>query len=271
MSKLLKLGFLGGGKMAQAMANGFISAGLTRGDSMTASFHPSDHANIDAFKAFGAKTYVENLPVVSGAEIIFISVKPTVVSSVLEAVRPASAGKLFISIAMGVTLRDLENSLESTARVIRVMPNTPALVRAGASVYVRGSAATDDDCKVTQALFQAVGTCEEVPEAMMDPITALSGSGPAYVFVMIEALADGAVRMGLPRDLAYRLASQTVLGSGKLVRETGRHPGQLKDDVTSPAGSTAAGLSHLEQSAFRHAVSGAVESATVRCREISSK
>uniref|UniRef100_A0A182U1W0 Pyrroline-5-carboxylate reductase n=1 Tax=Anopheles melas TaxID=34690 RepID=A0A182U1W0_9DIPT len=271
MSKLLKLGFLGGGKMAQAMANGFISAGLTRGESMTASFHPSDHANIEAFKAFGAKTYVENLPVVSGSEIIFISVKPTVVSSVLEAVRPASAGKLFISIAMGVTLRELENSLESKARVIRVMPNTPALVRAGASVYVRGSAATDDDCKVTQALFQAVGTCEEVSEAMMDPITALSGSGPAYVFVMIEALADGAVRMGLPRDLAYRLASQTVLGSGKLVRETGRHPGQLKDDVTSPAGSTAAGLFHLEQNAFRHAVSGAVESATVRCRQISSK
>uniref|UniRef100_A0A182N1U1 Pyrroline-5-carboxylate reductase n=1 Tax=Anopheles dirus TaxID=7168 RepID=A0A182N1U1_9DIPT len=271
MSKLLKLGFLGGGKMAQAMANGFISAGLTKGDSMTASFHPSDHANIEAFKSFGARTYVENLPVVSGSEIVFISVKPTVVSSVLQAVRPASAGKLFISIAMGVTLRELENSLESTARVIRVMPNTPALVRAGASVYVRGSAATDDDCKVTQALFQAVGTCEEVPEAMMDPITALSGSGPAYVFVMIEALADGAVRMGLPRDLAYRLASQTVLGSGKLVRETGRHPGQLKDDVTSPAGSTAAGLSHLEQNAFRHAVSGAVESATVRCRQISSK
>ncbi|XP_053677078.1 uncharacterized protein LOC128727217 [Anopheles nili] len=271
MSKLLKLGFLGGGKMAQAMANGFISAGLTRGDSMTASFHPSDHANIEAFKSFGAKTYVENLPVVSGSEIIFISVKPAVVSSVLQAVRPASAGKLFISIAMGVTLRELENSLESSARVMRVMPNTPALVRAGASVYVRGSAATDDDCKVTQALFQAVGTCEEVSETMMDPITALSGSGPAYVFVMIEALADGAVRMGLPRDLAYRLASQTVLGSGKLVRETERHPGQLKDDVTSPAGSTAAGLAHLEQNAFRHAVSGAVESATVRCREISSK
>lgn len=271
MSKLLKLGFLGGGKMAQAMANGFISAGLTRGDHMTASFHPSDHANLEAFRAIGAETHVENLPVVKRSEIIFVSVKPTVVGSVLQAVRPASAGKLFISIAMGVTLRELENSLESTARVIRVMPNTPALVREGASVYVRGSAATDNDSDVTRSLFEAVGTCEEVSEAMMDPITALSGSGPAYVFVMIEALADGAVRMGLPRDLAYRLAAQTVLGSGKLVRETGRHPGQLKDDVTSPAGSTAAGLAHLEQNAFRHAVSGAVESATVRCRQISSK
>lgn len=127
------------------------------------------------------------------------------------------------------------------------MPNTPALVRSGASVYVRGKTATPDDCSVTQKLFEAIGTCEEVAESMMDPVTALSGSGPAYIFVLIESLADGGVRMGLPRDLAYRLAAQTVLGAGQLVRDTGRHPGQLKDDVTSPAGSTAAGLAFLEQ------------------------
>lgn len=127
------------------------------------------------------------------------------------------------------------------------MPNTPALVRSAATVYVRGKAATLDDCSVTQKLFESIGTCEEVTESMMDPVTALSGSGPAYIFVLIEALADGGVKMGLPRDLAYRLAAQTVLGAGKLVRETGRHPGQLKDDVTSPAGSTAAGLAFLEQ------------------------
>lgn len=138
-------------------------------------------------------------------------------------------------------------SLSSKARVIRAMPNTPALVRNGATVYVRGVAATSNDSSLTQKLFEAVGTCEEVTESMMDPVTALSGSGPAYIFVLIEALADGGVKMGLPRDLAYRLAAQTVLGAGKLVRETGRHPGQLKDDVTSPAGSTAAGLAFLEQ------------------------
>lgn len=126
------------------------------------------------------------------------------------------------------------------------MPNTPALVRQGCSVFVRGSRATDKDAFLTQQLLQSIGTCEEVAEYQMDAITALSGSGPAYVFVMIEALADGGVRMGLPRDLAYRLASQTVLGSGQLVRDSNRHPGQLKDDVTSPAGSTAAGLRHLE-------------------------
>lgn len=114
-------------------------------------------------------------------------------------------------------------------------------------MYVRGKAVTQNDCSVTQKLLEAIGTCEEVAESMMDPVTALSGSGPAYIFVLIEALADGGVRMGLPRDLAYRLASQTVLGAGQLVRDTGRHPGQLKDDVTSPAGSTAAGLAFLEQ------------------------
>lgn len=269
MSKLLKVGFLGGGKMAQAMVKGFISAGLTKGENVAASFHPSDLPNIEAFKSIGADTHVENLPVVKRSEVIFISVKPSVVPAVLENVQTASDGKLFISIAMGVTLADLEKSLSPKARVIRVMPNTPALVRSGASVYVRGKAATTEDCTVTKALFEAIGTCEEVTENMMDPITALSGSGPAYIFVLIEALADGGVKMGLPRDLAYRLASQTVMGSGKLVRDTGRHPGQLKDDVTSPAGSTAAGLAVLEKNAFRHAVAGAVEAATLRCREVS--
>lgn len=149
------------------------------------------------------------------------------------------------------------------------MPNTPALVQSGCSVFVRGSKATDEDANNTQKLLEAIGTCEEVGEHLIDTVTALSGSGPAYVFVMIEALADGAVRMGMPRDMAYRLASQTVMGSGQLVRDTATHPGVLKDNVTSPAGSTAAALKHLENSGFRAAVSGAVEAATLMCREMS--
>ncbi|XP_055630237.1 pyrroline-5-carboxylate reductase 2 isoform X2 [Toxorhynchites rutilus septentrionalis] len=247
-----------------------LLTGLTKGENLSASFHPSDLPNIEAFNTIGAKTFVENLPVVQRSEVIFISVKPSVISNVLANVRPASTGKLFISIAMGVSLAELEKSLEPKARIIRVMPNTPALVRSAASVYVRGKTANAEDCTLTKTLFEAIGTCEEVPENMMDPVTALSGSGPAYIFVLIEALADGGVKMGLPRDLAYRLASQTVLGAGKLVLESGRHPGQLKDDVTSPAGSTAAGLAFLEKNAFRHAVTGAVEAATLRCREVSS-
>lgn len=167
------------------------------------------------------------------------------------------------------------------------------LIQAGCSVFARGSRATDEDVKITSNLLEAVGTCEEVKEDLLDPITALSASGPAFVFVMIEALADGAVHMGLPRDVAYRLASQTVLGSGKLVKISKNHPGQLKDDVTSPAGCTAAGLRHLELSGlqvyiwsvvfkfylilllhyagFRAAVAGAIEAATKKCLETSAK
>jgi len=270
VQRLNKIGFLGGGKIAQAMAKGFIAAGLTKGENIMASCHPSDKISIDAFKALGGKSITENPPVVNYADVIFVSVKPGVVPSVLNDVKKMSSGKLFISVAMGVTINEMEKILPEDTRIIRVMPNTPAFVQQGCSVFVRGPKATDSDASLTKSLLESIGTCDEVTENLMDPITALSGSGPAYVFVMIEALADGAVKMGLPRDLAYRLASQTVLGAGQLVRDSGKHPGQLKDDVTSPAGSTASGLDHLEKNAFRSTVAGAVESATLRCRQISS-
>lgn len=214
---------------------------------MIASCHPADTFSLEAFKKLGALSITENIPVVNKSDVVFVSVKPTIVSTVLHDVKPVSSGKLFISIAMGITLREIEKMLPEDARVIRCMPNTPALVRKACSVYVRGTHATDGDANITQTLFESIGTCEEVTENLMDPITALSGSGPAYVYMMIESLADGGVKMGLPRDLAYRLAAQTVLGSGQLVRSTGIHPAQLKDDVTSPAGSTAAGLHYLER------------------------
>lgn len=268
---LLKMGFLGGGKTAQALAKGFISAGLVNGKNITASFSANDEVNNQAFKDLGAQTYLDNLPVVKSAEVIFITVKPWIVPEVLQKVSMASTDKLFISVAMGLKLAELEASLLPTARVIRVMPNIPTLVRCGASVFVRGKAATEDDCSLTQVLLESVGTCDEVSEALIDPITALSGSGPGYVFTFIEALADGAVKMGLSRDLAYKLAAQTVMGAGKMVRETGVHPGQLKDDVASPGGSTITGLSFLEKNAFRYIVSGAVEAATMRCKEFSTK
>lgn len=246
MSAIGRIGFLGGGKIAQAMAKGFIAGGLTKASNIIASVHPNDKISFESFQSLGAETITENSPVVEKSDVIFISVKPAVVPSVLESVKQISANKLFVSVAMGITLNTLEENLPETSRVIRVMPNTPALVKAGCSVFVRGSKANDSDANVTQKLLESIGTCEEVAENLLDPITALSGSGPAYVFVMIEALADGAVRMGIPRDMAYRLASQTVLGSGQLVRDSKVHPGQLKDDVCSPAGSTAAGLKYLE-------------------------
>ncbi|KAL3284007.1 hypothetical protein HHI36_018177 [Cryptolaemus montrouzieri] len=271
-NNLLKIGFIGGGKMAQAMAKGFISAGIAKGETMISSCHPSDLASAKAFKELGAESIFENVPVVQKSEVIIVSVKPSIVPIALGDIKKSlsnNADKLFLSIAMGVTIKQLEQCLPQESRVIRVMPNTPALVKSGASVFVRGSKSTDDDAKITKKLLNSIGICEEVTENLMDPITALSGSGPAYIFVLIEALADGGVKMGLPRDLAYKLASQTVLGSAQMVRDTDTHPGILKDNVTSPAGSTAAGLHYLEDKGFRSALIGAIQAATERCRQVS--
>ncbi|CRK88005.1 CLUMA_CG001791, isoform A [Clunio marinus] len=270
MNKILKIGFIGGGKMAQAMAKGMISAGLTESKHLIASVHPSDKASLEAFRDFGAEAVTNNRSVVEKSDVVFLSVKPNVVKTALTDVKSISSGKLFVSIAMGITLQEIEKNLNSDSRVIRAMPNTPAIVQAAASVFVRGSKATSHDAKLIQTLFESIGTCDEVSEYMMDPVTALSGSGPAYIFVLIEALADGGVKMGLPRDLAYRLASQTVMGSGKLVIQSGIHPAVLKDNVTSPAGSTASGLHNLEKNNFRNAIIGAIEAATERCHEISN-
>lgn len=256
--------------MAQAMAKGFISAGLAKGETIISSCHPTDLVSLQAFKDLGAESITENLPVVQKSEVVIVAVKPYIVPIALADVKKSGvdADKLFLSVAMGVTTKQLEQLLPKQARVIRVMPNTPALVQSGASVFVKGAAATDRDVNITKKLLQSIGICEEVSEAWMDAVTALSGSGPAYVYIFIEALADGGVKMGLPRDLAYRLASQTVLGAGKMVRDTRQHPGVLKDDVTSPGGSTATGLHFLEQSSFRSAVIGAVEAAAKRCKEV---
>jgi len=190
------------------------------------------------------------------------------VPKVLSEFRPDDKKKLLISIAMGISLASLEKALPKETPVIRVMPNTPALVGCGASVFARGKYASDKDAEITEKLFSAVGIIEEVPEYFIDPVTGLSGSGPAYIYLIIEALADGGVKMGLTRPLAYKLAAQTVLGAGTMVRETNLHPGQLKDDVTSPAGSTIVGIHQLEKHGLRSALISAVEAATLRCREM---
>jgi len=269
---MLKLGFLGGGVMANAMAKGFISAGLVKAENMIASCHPSDKKSAADFKALGAEAIFENISVVKSSEVVMISVKPSVVQEVLQDLKsvPNLKDKLFISIAMGITLADIEGWLPPACRVVRVMPNTPVLVREGAAVLVAGSAAGEADIKLTQQLFEAVGSCAVGYEGQLDAVTALSGSGPAYVYLMIEALADGGVKMGLPRALAQELAAQTIVGAGRMVQQTGIHPAQLRDNVTSPAGSTAAGLHHLEKNAFRGTVIGAIEAAVARCKEVAA-
>lgn len=200
--------------------------------------------------------------------MIFLAVKPQLVPEVLGQVSGVDVGgKLFVSIAAGVTLARLAEGLR-TPRVIRVMPNTPCLIGKGAAAYSRGPGATTDDGRLVHQLIEAIAYVEELPETLLDAVTGLSGSGPAYVYQMIEALSDGGVRMGLPRQIATRLAAATVIGAGEMVQSSGEHPAVLKDRVTSPGGTTIAGLQTLEQHGFRSAVMAAVASATVRSREL---
>ena len=175
---------------------------------------------------------------------------------------------LLISIAAGVTLARMEAALPAGARVIRVMPNTPALVGASASAFACGKSATPEDGQLAQKLFSSVGVALQVKETLLDAVTGLSGSGPAYVFLMIEALSDGGVAAGLPRDIATKLAAQTLLGSAKLLLETGQHPAALKDMVTSPGGTTIEGLHELEKAGVRGALINAVRAATDKSKKL---
>ncbi|GAB1869608.1 Pyrroline-5-carboxylate reductase [Camponotus japonicus] len=270
-TNMLKIGFLGGGKMAQALARGFIRAGLSKGEMMLASCLPNDIGSIETFKEMGSSTVFANAAVIDYGDVLILSVKPQIVPKILPEFTREKVHdnkKLLISIAMGISLASLEKALPKETPVIRVMPNTPALVGCGATVFARGKNASDKDAGITEKLFSAVGICEEVPENLIDPVTALAGSGPAYIYMIIEAMADGGVKMGLTRSIAYKLAAQTVLGAGTMVRETNIHPGQLKDDVASPAGSTITGIHHLEKHGLRSALIDAIEAATLRCKEV---
>lgn len=268
MSAALKLGFLGAGKMASALAKGFIHAGLSAADSIIAS-DPYAAALTAIAKDAGIKTAASNLDVLKFANVILLAVKPDQVNNVLAELKPHFTDKhLLISIAAGVTLARMESALPPGARIVRVMPNTPALVGASASAFAPGKSALAEDAQLAQKLFSSVGVAYQVKESLLDAVTGLSGSGPAYAFLMIEALSDGGVAVGLPRDIATRLAAQTLLGSAKLVLETGQHPGALKDMVTSPGGTTIEGIHELEKGGLRAALMNAVRASTEKCKKL---
>ncbi|XP_040952996.1 pyrroline-5-carboxylate reductase isoform X4 [Gossypium hirsutum] len=209
--------------------------------------------------------------VVDASDVIIFSVKPQVVKTVVLQLRPLlSKKKLLVSIAAGVKLQDLEE-WAGHGRFIRVMPNTPSAVGMGASVMSLGGAATEQDGELVGKLFGAVGKTWKADEKLFDAVTGLSGSGPAYIYLAIEALADGGVTAGLPRELALGLASQTVLGAAAMAVQSGKHPGQLKDDVTSPGGTTIAGIHELEKNGFRGTLMNAVVAAAKRSQELSRK
>lgn len=262
------IGFLGSGQMATALAKGFLTAGKLSPDKLVAC--DVVPAAAEQFRAqTGGKIVNSAGEVLAAADVVFLAVKPQHMAALLsDAAKSLRESQLFVSIAAGIPLAKLEAGLGSKARVIRVMPNTPCLVGQGASAFSLGSHATAADGQLVQELLSTVGLALPVSESLLDAVTGLSGSGPAYVYIMIEALADGGVRMGLPRDAAMQLAAQTVLGAAQMVLTTGKHPGALKDAVASPGGTTIAGLHLLEQRGVRGALIDAVQAATERSKEL---
>lgn len=262
-----KIGFIGSGKMATALAKGFVDSGFAQpADLLASDSYPASR------EAFSQQTKVEttakNLDVLGHSDVVILAVKPQVLPEVLEELSSsATADHLFVSIVAGVKLASLETTL-SESRHIRVMPNTPALVQAGAAGFALGQKATAEDGRLVSMMLETVGLALQVPEHLLDVVTGLSGSGPAYVFEMIEALSDGAVLMGLPRATATQLAAQTLFGAAKMVLETGEHPGVLKDAVTSPGGTTIAGLHQLEKGGLRGVLMNAVQAATQKSQEL---
>ena len=264
----LKIGFLGAGKMATALAKGFVNAGLVKANQIVAA-DPFPAARKTFSAEVGAKTTATNTDVVKAATVLILATKPDQVAAALAEIRGAFTGKhLLISIAAGVTLAKLEAGLGANARVVRVMPNTPALVGESASAFACGKSATTADAALAKKLLVSVGLAFQVKETLLDAVTGLSGSGPAYVYQFIEALSDGGVAAGLPRDIATKLAAQTVLGAAKMVLVTGQHPGALKDQVTSPGGTTIEGLHALEKGRLRATVMSAVRAATEKSKKL---
>lgn len=264
-----KIAFLGAGNMARALLRGCLERARIEREQLGAS-DLAQQALAELGREFGIRTFANNAEAASWADVIVLAVKPQVIPSVLSelASLPVITSKLVISIAAGVTSEQITAALGASTRIVRAMPNTPAMVGEGATAIAATRNATAEDMAEAEALFASVGTVVRVAESAMDAVTGLSGSGPAYVFIAIEALSDAGVRAGLPRDVASKLAAQTLLGAAKLALESGEHPGRLKDMVTSPAGTTIAGVAALERAGFRHALLAAVEAATARAREL---
>nr|QPD99063.1 delta1-piperideine reductase IIi/pyrroline-5-carboxylate reductase I [Morus alba] len=263
-----KLGFIGAGKMAESIARGVVRSGILPASRITTATH-SNPLRREAFESFGVRVLSKNDDVVEESDVIVFSVKPQVVKDAVSKLKPLlSKKKLLVSVAAGIKLKDLEEWAGSS-RFIRVMPNTPAAVGEAASVMSLGGTATEEDGNLIAKLFGSVGKIWRADEKFFDAVTGLSGSGPAYIYLAIEALADGGVAAGLPRELALGLASQTVLGAASMATKTGKHPGQLKDDVTSPGGTTIAGIHELEKGGFRGLLMNAVVAAAKRGRELS--
>ncbi|MBC1424189.1 pyrroline-5-carboxylate reductase [Listeria seeligeri] len=260
-----KIGFIGAGNMGTAMIRGLAKTDyINRKDLFVCGRKIEKLQPLETeFQGIQLTTSIEELA--EQADIIILSVKPYTIPEVLTSIKnKLSKDKIIISVAAGVTIQDLENLTTKETKIVRVMPNTPALVGEAMSSITPNGSVTAEETEIITTIFASFGKAEVVPENLMDAVVGVSGSSPAYVYMFIEALADGAVLNGLPRDKAYKFAAQAVLGAAKMVLETGEHPGKLKDMVTSPGGTTIEAVKSLEDSGFRSAVINAVQAAAVK-------
>jgi len=278
----MTLGFIGCGKMATALIKGVFTSGLCKPADITASDAHAPTAEA-LQKDTGVTVLATNAEVVGASDAIVLAVKPADAIAAIQSLTSQqmespmrwawkggsdTSGKLLISIVAGLPIASIEQAAGENFRIIRVMPNTSALVLEGASAFALGAGASEADAELTQQIFGSVGIAVRLKEDLMDAVTGLSGSGPAFVYTVIEALADGGVLMGLPRELALQLAAKTVAGAGKMVVQSGQHPASLRDQVASPGGTTIAGLAALEAGGMRSSLIAAVRAATERAREL---
>lgn len=263
-----RIGILGGGNMAAAIVRGLLSAQrVTAAELCLTELRPDRRGELAA--EFGVEVSDDNRETVRRSDVVLLAVKPQSVAALLAEVGgELGPDRLLISIAAGINTATLAAACAPGTRIVRAMPNTAAMVLAAATGLSRGPCATVADLGLARALFEAIGRVVELDERLLDAVTGLSGSGPAYVLLFIEALSDGGVRAGLPREESLLLATQTVLGTAQLLLTSGEHPARLRDQVTSPGGTTIAGLAELERGAVRHAVMAAVEAAVGRAREL---
>lgn len=265
----LQLGFIGAGRMATALARGLVGKRLVEANQISAADPVATSRDAFAAAVLGAQVGDDNAAVARVADVCILAVKPVHTKEALDEIRDVLRREaLVVSIAAGITIEKLAEGLREVTRIVRVMPNTPCLIGRGASAFARGEHATEADAKLVSELLGAVGSVHEVPEKLLNAVTGLSGSGPAFVYTVIEALSDGGVRAGLPSDLAASLAAETVAGAAEMVLATGETPAKLRDAVTSPGGTTVAGLEAIESGGLRETLLAAVRAATNRAAEL---
>ncbi len=262
------LGFIGAGKLAGSLIRGLIRSGKFSAQSIMAG-EPNESAREALQRETGVRVTANNADVISAADVLLVGVKPAIVLPALRAIRDRSANKLIISLAAGVRIENMESVTDG--RVMRAMTNTPAAICRAATALARGSRTTDSDVEIAQEIFGAVGLAIEVPEAQIDAVTALSGSGPAFVYSVIEALAKGGQKTGLAREVALALATQTVLGAAQLATETKLSPEELRKMVVTPGGTTAAGLAAMEKHGTAEGLIAAVDAAAKRGAEMAQE